>query len=378
MPKIDRRTFVTGAAAATLGASCRQDAASAAAPTPASAVDPVISVDKLGAPPWPTQDPFLFCVHHLDQYPAGDERMGPAAPLLGRNLGQDFSGKDGWSMYHGQVVPGFPRHPHRGFETVTFTRRGHVDHSDSLGATARYGEGDAQWMTAGRGIVHAEMFPLVHADKPNPVELFQIWLNLPARSKMVQPYFEMMWKESIPTHVLTDSKGRKTTVTTVAGALNETAAPKPPPDSWAASEQACVAIWSIDMQAGAQFSLPTTQAGVNRALYFFDGGGLTVAATKAAPSQRILLRSDVPVTLTAHKGGAQLLLLQGRPIAEPVARHGPFVMNSRQEIQQAYSDYRSTGFGGWPWPSNDHVHQRTHKRFAVHADGREDKPKGTG
>jgi len=376
MPKIDRRTFVTGAAAATLGAGCRQDAASAAPPK-RPGVDPVISVETLGAPPWPTQDPFLFCVHHLDHYPQGDERQGPAAPLVGRNLGQDFSGKDGWSMYHGQVVPGFPRHPHRGFETVTFTRRGHVDHSDSLGATARYGEGDAQWMTAGRGIVHAEMFPLVHADKANPVELFQIWLNLPARSKMVQPYFEMMWKEQIPQHALKDSKGRTTTVTTVAGALSDHATPKPPPDSWAANQDACVAIWSIDMQPGAQFRLPKSQPGVNRALYLFDGGGLTVGATKSKPSQRILLRGDVPAHLTAHEGGAQLLLLQGRPIGEPVARHGPFVMNSRQEIQQAYSDYRSTGFGGWPWPKNDHVHERSHTRFAVHADGREDRPKKT-
>lgn len=376
MPKIDRRTFVTGAAA-TLGAGCRPSAPSAPGPKPA-AVDPVITVERLGAPPWPTEDPFLFCVHHLDRYPAGDARMGPAAPLVGRNLGQDFSGQDGWSMYHGEVVPGFPRHPHRGFETVTFTRHGHVDHSDSLGATARYGGGDAQWMTAGRGIVHAEMFPLVHDDKPNPVELFQIWLNLPARSKMVQPYFEMMWKEQIPQHILKDEQGRSTTITTVAGTLSARAAPTPPPDSWASREDSCVAIWSIDMQAGAQFTLPKTQIGVNRALYFFDGGGLTVGGTKAQPAQRILLRPDVPATLSAHEGGAQLLLLQGRPIGEPVARQGPFVMNSRQELQQAYADYRGTGFGGWPWPRNDHVHARDHGRFAVHADGRRDTPKGTG
>ncbi|HEY1955288.1 MAG TPA: pirin family protein [Polyangiaceae bacterium] len=110
--------------------------------------------------PWVTADPFLFCVHHDDRYPAGNDRLGPAASLAGRKLGSDFAGKDGWRMYHGEVVPGFPQHPHRGFETVTIVRRGLVDHADSLGAAARYGRGDVQWLTAGGGISHSEMFPL--------------------------------------------------------------------------------------------------------------------------------------------------------------------------------------------------------------------------
>src|SRR5258708_21656829 len=101
--------------------------------------------------PWETCDPFLFCAYHNDAYPAGNEQMGPAASLAGRNIGQDFEGKDGWRMYHGDSVPGFPRHPHRGFETVTLVRRGFIDHSDSLGATARFGHGDVQWLTAGAG-----------------------------------------------------------------------------------------------------------------------------------------------------------------------------------------------------------------------------------
>ena len=144
--------------------------------------DPVIQSVELGAAPWPTIDPFLFCVHHRDAYPPGDERMAPQDSLDGRDLGMDFSGRDGWSMYHGLVVPGFPQHPHRGFETVTYVRRGYVDHSDSLGATARFGRGDVQWLTAGGGIVHAEMFPLVEEEADNPTELFQIWLNLPGES----------------------------------------------------------------------------------------------------------------------------------------------------------------------------------------------------
>jgi redox-sensitive bicupin YhaK (pirin superfamily) len=107
----------------------------------------VLEVVPLGFP-WVTADPFLFCVHHADAYPAGNEHLGPAAALEGRDLGQDFTVKDGWRMYHGTVVPGFPQHPHRGFETVTIARRGLIDHSDSLGAAARFGRGDVQCRTA--------------------------------------------------------------------------------------------------------------------------------------------------------------------------------------------------------------------------------------
>ncbi|MDX1621216.1 MAG: pirin family protein, partial [Nitriliruptorales bacterium] len=146
--------------------------------------DVVLQVVELGRV-WQTVDPFLFCVHHDDDYPEGDEELGPCAPLTGRNIGMDFSGRDGWSMYHGSLVPGFPQHPHRGFETISFMRRGFMDHSDSLGASARFGRGDVQWMTAGSGIVHAEMFPLLNKDQHNEMELFQIWINLPSTDKMV-------------------------------------------------------------------------------------------------------------------------------------------------------------------------------------------------
>src|SRR5256885_1019595 len=171
--------------------------------------DTVLELAPLGFP-WHTADPFLFCVHHDDAYPAGNEAMGPAASLAGRELGMDFEGKDGWRMYHGQEIPGFPGHPHRGFETVTIVRSGLIDHSDSLGATARFGRGDVQWLTAGNGIVHSEMFPLLERERPNPAELFQIWLNLPAADKRVPPHFSMFWRDSVPAHIARDAKGRAT------------------------------------------------------------------------------------------------------------------------------------------------------------------------
>jgi quercetin 2,3-dioxygenase len=178
--------------------------------------DAVLQVVELGRV-WQTIDPFLFCVHHDDDYPEGDDELGPCAPLVGRDIGMDFSGKDGWSMYHGSLVPGFPQHPHRGFETISFMRKGFMDHSDSLGAAARFGRGDVQWMTAGQGIVHAEMFPLLNTDAHNETELFQIWINLPARDKMVPPHFSMLWSHEIPRHTFLDGAGRPVRVTVVAG-----------------------------------------------------------------------------------------------------------------------------------------------------------------
>ncbi len=331
--------------------------------------DPILSVLPLGFP-WQTFDPFLFCVHHDDAYPAGNDQLGPAASLAGRDLGQDFAGKDGWRMYHGETVPGFPQHPHRGFETVTIVRRGLIDHSDSLGAAARFGRGDVQWLTAGKGVVHSEMFPLLERDQPNPLELFQIWLNLPRAGKMVQPYFSMLWDHAIPRDLAHDSDGRTTEVMVVAGSLGEARPPAPPPDSWASRADADVAIWSIRMAPHARWTLPASRAGVNRTLYFFRGAQVRIADRVLDANAGVRLRPDAAVPLVAGEDGAELLLLQGRPIGEPVVQYGPFVMNTPAEIQQTFADYRRTQFGGWPWSQDDPVHGRDQGRFARHADGR--------
>jgi redox-sensitive bicupin YhaK (pirin superfamily) len=168
----------------------------------------IINIRPLGFM-WDTLDPFLFCVHHKDDYPSANENMGPAVSMKGRNLGQDFTLKDGWRMYHGETVPGFPSHPHRGFETVTVVLNGLVDHSDSHGAAGRYGNGDVQWMTAGAGLQHSEMFPLLNKESENPLELFQIWLNLPAARKFANPHYSMIWAEDIPVYRAEDESGKK-------------------------------------------------------------------------------------------------------------------------------------------------------------------------
>lgn len=296
--------------------------------------------------------------------------MGPAASLAGRQLGQDFVVKDGWRMYHGRVVPGFPQHPHRGFETVTIARRGLIDHSDSLGATARFGKGDVQWLTAGAGISHCEMFPLLDKDAPNPVELFQIWLNLPAEDKLAEPHFAMLWADQVPRVPFVDAKGRKTEVTVVAGELAGHRPPPPPPRSWAARADSQVAIWCVQMDANATWALPpAVDARVNRTLYFFAGSGVAIAGRKLEKHASVRLPANAPVSVEAGDEPVELLILQGRPIGQPVVQHGPFVMNTPGEIQRAIADYQRTRFGGWPWPSDDPVHAREEGRFAKRPDG---------
>ncbi len=334
-------------------------------------MEPIIKIKPLGFA-WDTADPFLFCVHHEDKFPKGNEVMGPVTSLDGRHLGDDFIIKDGFRMYHGKIVPGFPGHPHRGFETVTVVRQGLVDHADSMGASGRYGNGDVQWMTAGKGVQHSEMFPLLSKEKENPMELFQIWLNLPKKNKMAEPHFKMLWRDMIPNYVHSDANGKTTNVEVIAGKIDTTVASSPPPDSWAADERNEVSIWNIKMNPGSTWTLPKASVGINRTLYFYEGTSLDLSGKKIPSYSAVELVPDADVFLTAGDSEVSCLLLQGRPIGEQVMQYGPFVMNTKEEINQAFEDYHATQFGGWPWPRYDQVHARDKSRFAKHADGQEE------
>jgi len=331
----------------------------------------IIKISPLGFQ-WKTQDPFIFCVHHRDEFPKGNDNMGPAASLAGRNIGQDFTVKDGWRMYHGTTIPGFPYHPHRGFETVTIVKEGFIDHTDSLGAAARFGSGDVQWLTAGKGIQHSEMFPLLYKDKENPLELFQIWLNLPRKGKFVEPYFKMFWQDQIPVINEKDNQGKSIQVEVIAGTINNIKALDPPPDSWAADPENQLMILTIKLQAGASWILPKTSPDANRALYFYKGSNLQIEDTKIPAYHSIDLQPDQDVSVQAGDDDCFLLMLQGKPINEPVVQHGPFVMTTQEEIRQTFEDYQRTQFGGWPWPEHEQAHDRNRGRFAIHADGREE------
>lgn len=324
---------------------------------------------------WPTFDPFLFCAFHNDRYPKATPEMGPAASLQGRPLGQDFQGMDGWRMYHGKKTPGFPVHPHRGFETVTIVNQGFVDHADSIGAAGRYGQGDTQWMTAGSGVQHSEMFPLLDEENANPLELFQVWLNLPAKDKMVPPHFGMLWNEDTPIVKHLDANGVETSVKLIAGELDSVKAPDCPPDSWAADKNNDVAIWLIDVPENGQWNLPEAQPDLNRTLYFFEGDSATIDGVDVKVKEAFMLKSDEVVSIQNTGKKVRFLLLQGKPIGENVEQHGPFVMNTRQELQTAFNDYQRTQFGGWPWPRNDQVHDKSKGRFAHHADMMDERPR---
>lgn len=314
--------------------------------------------------PWKTEDPFLFCVYHHDYFPKGNDDMGPDATLDGRNLGNDFTTKDGWRMYHGHTVPGFPAHPHCGFETVTVVNKGFCDHSDSLGAAGRFGQGDVQWMTAGSGVQHSEMFPLLHRDKENTLELFQIWLNLPKAGKFVDPHFAMLWHEEIPL-----IQSDEATVKVIAGKFNGVDALPPVPDSWAADAENEVAIWNITIKKNQTLILPIAEKNVSRNLYFYEGDVLQVEDQKITPNHGASLTATENVTLRSGKLDCHILVLQGKPIKEPVATYGPFVMNTQDEIQKVMQNFRITQFGGWPWRHPDNVHPREKGRFAKYPDG---------
>jgi redox-sensitive bicupin YhaK (pirin superfamily) len=274
-------------------------------------------------------------------------------------------------MYHGREVPGFPVHPHRGFETVTIVRKGYVDHADSLGAAGRYGEGDVQWMTAGDGVQHSEMFPLLKKDEGNTVELFQIWLNLPRRNKRVPPHFKMFWSETIP-RVLNEAN--KSEVSVIAGDFEGKTGLPPPPDSWAHDPSNDVAILLIKLAGGGRLRLPPARAKASRVLYFFKGEGLRIDGQGVGPGTGHRVNAEKELQLDSGSSEVEILLLQACPIGEPVVQHGPFVMNSREEIQQAIRDFQVTEFGGWPWERDDMVHGSEIRRFARYPGGRMETP----
>ena len=332
----------------------------------------ILSINPLNAGPFPTQDPFLFCVYHKDDYPQAKNDM-MESPTRGN--GQDFSPHAPYRMYHGDTIPGFPQHPHRGFETITATIDGLIDHCDSEGNAGRYGQGDVQWMTAGKGIVHSEMFPLIHTEQANPLRFFQIWINLPGRNKMVDPEFAMFWAENVQAWSSDDGLSSITVwfgdyflqpeEKALADKNN-----RPPRNSWASDPENDVAILHIVVQPGGKVTLPKARIdNVNRTLYLIEGiESARIGDQGFSQPSLIVVDGQQEIELSAidsASGPTEFLLLQGKPIAEPVAQYGPFVMNTENEIRQAFADYQRTQFGGWPWERNDMVFPRDKGRFAL-------------
>ncbi len=313
-------------------------------------------------------NPYIIAFHHRDIYPEGDNQLGPKSIPRGKNNGQDFDPNSDWRMYHGKTIPGFPVHPHRGFETITIMLDGYADHFDSKGSKGRYGKGDVQWMTAGKGIQHSEMFPLLNKEKENPMELFQIWLNLPKKDKLVEPAYKMLWAENIPVITEKDKEGRITTIRLIAGQYKETKSIDPLPASWAYNRENNVGIWLIQLEPNAEFTIPAVSSTISRVLYNFRGAEINITEKVINEKFYAELYGDKDIVIGNGNKTTNLLLLEGEPINEPIAAQGPFVMNTQGELRQAFIDYQQTEFGGWPWDRYDPVNDPHAGRFSAYED----------
>jgi redox-sensitive bicupin YhaK (pirin superfamily) len=234
-------------------------------------------------------------------------------------------------------LAGFPPHPHRGFETVTYMLDGHMRHQDSGGNTGDLGPGDVQWMTAARGIVHSEM-PQQSAGR---MRGFQLWLNLPANEKMKPPAYCDIPAGVIP--VVDAGGGARVKV--IAGTLEHAGRATIGPIHGLSTDPR---YFDVALTAGAAVEL-RVPSGHNAFLYAYEGEAAVGVERKALPHRAAGVLSDGDtVRIEAGTAGARVLLLAGRPIGEPVVQYGPFVMNTREEIEQAIADYQSGAIAKQP------------------------------
>lgn len=315
-----------------------------------------------------TQNPFVATMYHVDHYPKGNGKCGP---IVGKPYSRDgdFGSNSDWHMYYGTDVPGFPAHPHRGFETITIVLQGTVDHTDGLGSMGRYSDGDVQWMTAGRGLQHAEMFPLLNTDKENPLKLFQIWLSLDREHRMVEPDYRMLWREDIPKVEVYDERGKRTVITVIAGEVAGRKAPPPTQHSWANNADNHLSIHLITMESGASYTIGGVSPTLRRSIYLYEGDEIAIEHTTLKNKEYAFTDGMTDTTITnSGRQAAEILLLESEPIDEPIIARGAYVMTTEEEIMQARIDFRETRFGGWPFFDGEVYHRADQKRFAKYGD----------
>ena len=226
-------------------------------------------------------------------------------------------------------IAGFPDHPHRGFETVTYMLAGRMKHGDNQGNTGLLGPGSVQWMTAGRGIVHSEL----PQQEEGLMWGFQLWVNLPAKDKMIEPRYQDIQADDIPEVELADGVTARVIIGELGGKVG--------PVTDVATEPV---YFDLHLDGGAAYSVPLPAAH-NVFLYVYQGSGISVGqGDSIQPVQRnemALLSHGDSVDITAAEDGARLIIVGGRPLNEPIARYGPFVMNTAEEIHQAFADYQA-------------------------------------
>jgi len=226
-------------------------------------------------------------------------------------------------------IAGFPDHPHRGFETVTYMIAGRMRHGDNKGHTGRLEAGSVQWMTAGRGIVHSEM----PEQEDGLMQGFQLWVNLPAKDKMTEPRYQEIPPQEVPVASLPGGASAKVIAGTVAGTTG--------PIGGIATDPMLI---DLSIPAGARIALPLPR-GHSAFFYAFEGDAAVGETATPLPGGSIaVLGEGDGVVVAARDRAARVLLAAGRPLNEPVARYGPFVMNTPDEIRQAILDYEAGRF----------------------------------
>jgi redox-sensitive bicupin YhaK (pirin superfamily) len=222
---------------------------------------------------------------------------------------------------------GFPLHPHRGIETVTYMLRGEVRHKDTLGNAGAIGAGDVQWMTAGRGIMHEEM-PQV---RPEGIAGFQLWVNLPAKLKMTKPRYQEIRSKQIPEMKTADG----VIIRVITGTVGKHRGP-------VTDIAAAPTYLDVTVPAKTVFTQPIERG--HTAFAYLHDGAAEIGGTMVSSPRLVVLGDGDAVTVKATKTPARLLLVSGRPLGEPIARYGPFVMNTRDEIEQTLRELRDGTF----------------------------------
>lgn len=231
---------------------------------------------------------------------------------------------------------GVGQHPHRGFETVTIVYEGEVAHRDSTGQGGVIGPGDVQWMTAGAGILHEEFHSEAFTRQGGRLHMVQLWVNLPARDKLAPPHYQAILDAEIARVPLDGGAGE---IRVIAGAFGQT--------TGAARTFSPMQVLDLSLKAGHSVHLPL-HAGWNTALVLLDGEVSIGGARATGPAQLVVLSQDGDALALTADTDVKALLLSGQPLNEPIVGHGPFVMNTMQEIRQAITDFNDGRFGQMP------------------------------
>jgi len=265
-----------------------------------------------------------FPVHNLMSYHSHEKEMSPFLLL-------DYASPTQFPPSEQQR--GVGKHPHRGFETVTIVYQGEVEHQDNAGNAGTIGPGDVQWMTAARGIIHEERHSKEFAKQGGILEIVQLWVNLPAKAKMSSPHYQEILNQAIPVIKLDDKQSK---LRVIAGNYGKITGP--------AQTFTPVHVWDLHLKQGFQINLNTPAVGYNILLVVLKGSLLINQETTVKSKELVFFEQKNDYIALEALSDTTLLVLSGEPIDEPLVGQGPFVMNTNQEIIQAYEDYQKGTF----------------------------------